>query len=198
MLKALEEAGLVRYRPYGGVQLTREGEALALRVQRRHRVIEVFLVEVLGMHWTEVHEEAEALEHAVSEKVLERMDQLLGRPTADPHGDPIPRADGGLPEGPLASLAGARRGERVVVVRVLEQGAEFLRRAERLGLRPGSVVEVLGRDEAGGVLRIAAGKRRGAVAIALAENVRVRPEASQPAPPASPLPARSRSRSRSR
>jgi DtxR family Mn-dependent transcriptional regulator len=174
MLKTLEQAGLVRYRRYGGVQLTREGESLALHVQRRHRVVELFLVKVLGMPWTDVHEDAEALEHAVSDKVLKRMDAILGHPTADPHGDPIPQADGQLPSGPQDALSSARAGQRLTVVRLLDQRPEFLKLAERLGLEPGAAVAVERRDEPGQVLHLLAGARRVAVGIAAAENIMVR------------------------
>ena len=94
MIKALSESGLVHYEPYMGVRLTPAGEKLAGLVLRRHRLIELFLVKVLGMDWTEVHDEAERLEHAVSEQLIERIDAMLGRPAADPHGDPIPTAEG--------------------------------------------------------------------------------------------------------
>ena len=94
MVKALAESGLVRYEPYAGVRLTAAGEKLAARVLRRHRLIELFLVQVMGMSWTEVHDEAEHLEHAVSDRLIERIDEMLGRPAADPHGDPIPGPEG--------------------------------------------------------------------------------------------------------
>src|SRR5438477_9097535 len=94
MMKALADSGLVAYEPRGGVRLTRGGEQLALHVLRRHRLVELFLVRVLGMDWSEVHDEAEELEHAVSDKVLERIDALLEHPRVDPHGDPIPPAKG--------------------------------------------------------------------------------------------------------
>ena len=90
MVKALADAQLVAYAPYAGVRLTPNGERLATMVLRRHRIVELFLVEVLGLSWTEVHDEAERLEHAVSDRVIEAMDVMLGRPDADPHGDPIP------------------------------------------------------------------------------------------------------------
>src|SRR5689334_14179600 len=94
MIKALADSGLVSYEPRGGARLTRGGEQLALHVLRRHRLVELFLVKVLKLDWSEVHAEAEELEHAISEKVLERMDSLLGHPSVDPHGDPIPPAKG--------------------------------------------------------------------------------------------------------
>src|SRR3954449_1974266 len=105
MIKALAEADLVTYEPRTGVRLTRAGEQLALHVLRRHRLVGRCLVKVLGLDWSEVHEEAEHLEHAISEKVLERMDALLGYPAADPHGDPIPTSKGKVASPKLASLA---------------------------------------------------------------------------------------------
>src|SRR6187397_2868131 len=94
MVKTLAESGLVKYEPYAGVRLTGSGEKLAALVVRRHRLIELFLVKVMGMSWTEVHDEAEHLEHAVSDRLIDRIDEMLGRPQVDPHGDPIPDADG--------------------------------------------------------------------------------------------------------
>ena len=105
MVKALADAGLVNYEPRGGVMLTRAGEQLALHVLRRHRLVELFLVKVLGLDWSEVHDEAEELEHAISDKVLERMDALLERPSVDPHGDPIPTARGKVSDVGTHSLA---------------------------------------------------------------------------------------------
>jgi DtxR family Mn-dependent transcriptional regulator len=92
MMKTLMESGLIRYEPYAGVMLTDAGRKLATHVLRRHRLVELFLVEIMNMDWSEVHEEAEVLEHAVSESLIERIDEMLGHPTADPHGDPIPTA----------------------------------------------------------------------------------------------------------
>ena len=94
MVKALSESGLAEYEPYSGVRLTKAGEKLAGRVLRRHRLVEQFLVQVMGMSWAEVHDEAEQLEHAVSDRLIELIDEMLGRPTHDPHGDPIPTAQG--------------------------------------------------------------------------------------------------------
>src|SRR6187397_1637357 len=98
MIKALADSGLVSYEPRTGVKLTRGGEQLALHVLRRHRLVELFLVKTLGLDWSEVHAEAEELEHAISDKVLDKIDALLGHPTVDPHGDPIPTAEGKLPK----------------------------------------------------------------------------------------------------
>src|SRR5256714_8448369 len=104
MIKALADSGLVSYEPRFGAKLTKGGEQLALHVLRRHRLMELFLVKVLGLDWSEVHDEAEELEHAISEKVLERIDKLLGHPSVDPHGDPIPSAKGKVSEERLVRL----------------------------------------------------------------------------------------------
>src|SRR5262249_29955523 len=104
MVKALAESGLAEYEPYSGVRLSSAGERLAGLVLRRHRLVELFLVQVMGMSWDEVHEEAEQLEHVVSERLIERIDRMLGRPTHDPHGDPIPTADGALTPRDLDTL----------------------------------------------------------------------------------------------
>jgi DtxR family Mn-dependent transcriptional regulator len=108
MVKTLAESGLVRYEPYMGVRLTRAGEKLATLVLRRHRLIELFLVKVIGMSWAEVHDEAELLEHAVSERLIERIDDMLGRPEVDPHGDPIPTAEGRMPRRDHLDLLSSR------------------------------------------------------------------------------------------
>src|SRR5947209_7733724 len=122
MVKALADSGLVTYQSRGGVRLTRGGEQLALHVLRRHRLVELFLVKVLGLDWSEVHEEADELEHAISDKVLERIDALLGRPSVDPHGDPIPTAKGKLAAPRLESLADCGLGKNLRIARVLDQG----------------------------------------------------------------------------
>ena len=146
MVKALAEARLVDYEPRTGVGLTRAGEKLARRVVRRHRLLEVFLVRILGLDWSEVHVEAEELEHAVSEKVLERIDVLLGRPRADPHGDPIPTPRGKLAPAAACSLAACASGKTVRVTRVTDQDAHFLHFIERQGLAPGTKLVVVRRD----------------------------------------------------
>ncbi len=147
MVKSLADSGLVRYEPRSGLKLTRDGEQLALDVLRRHRLVELFLVRVLGLDWSEVHAEAEELEHAVSDKVLERIDEHLGRPSVDPHGDPIPPAKGRLPAERLTSLADCPPGSRVRIARVADQEVEFLRFVNRCGLTPGVLATVRSRDE---------------------------------------------------
>lgn len=147
MVKALADSGLVTYEPRGGARLTRGGEQLALHVLRRHRLVELFLVKVLGLDWSEVHAEAEELEHAISDKVLERIDALLDHPRVDPHGDPIPPAKG-KPIADFAhrSLATCDLRKRLRVARVLDQNPSFLQFVERCGLTPGTQLIVEARD----------------------------------------------------
>ncbi len=142
MLKSLSDDGLVEYEPYQGVRLTQKGRDEALRVIRNHRLIEVFLVKTLGYSWDEVHEEAERLEHAVSDKLVERIDAFLNHPRFDPHGDPIPTAEGELEARDMINLAEADEGMSLRVERVLDQTPEVLRYLDRIGLRPGSTLEV--------------------------------------------------------
>ena len=157
MVKALAESGLVRYEPYAGVRLTRGGEKLAALVLRRHRLIELFLVKVLGMSWAEVHDEAERLEHAVSERLIERIDDMLGRPAVDPHGDPIPTPEGRLPRVDDADLLSASEQVALVVTRVTDQNPEFLRFVEQHDLVPGRPVTIVRRDGAAGTVRLRGG-----------------------------------------
>lgn len=138
MVKRLADLSLVEYEPYTGVRLTETGRDEALRVLRRHRLIETFLVEMLGLDWSVVHEEAERLEHAVSDQVLERIDALLGYPRVDPHGDPIPNESGEVRTTHGLGLAECSAGQRLQIVRVMDQDEAFLRFADRHGLRPGS------------------------------------------------------------
>ena len=146
MIKALADSGLVVYEPRGGTRLTRGGEQLALHVLRRHRLVELFLVKVLGLDWSEVHAEAEELEHAISDKVLERIDILLDRPSVDPHGDPIPPAKGRPVDITHRSLATCEIRKKLRVARVLDQNPAFLQFVERCKLTPGSQLVVESRD----------------------------------------------------
>jgi len=160
MVKTLAESGLAKYEPYAGVRLTASGEKLAALVVRRHRLIELFLVQVMGMSWTDVHEEAELLEHSVSDRLIERMDEMLGRPEADPHGDPIPDAQGVLERRPFDTLLTCPLNAQVTIRRVTDQDPEFLRFAERRDLKPGEVVEVVERDAAADSVRVRGRKDR--------------------------------------
>ena len=148
MVKALAESGLAEYEPYSGVRLSAAGEKLAGLVLRRHRLVELFLVKVMGMSWAEVHEEAEQLEHVVSERLIERIDEMLGRPTHDPHGDPIPTAEGRLATRHLESLLTCPVGMPLKVTRIADQDPSFLRFIEENDLKPGQAIEVETRDPA--------------------------------------------------
>ena len=154
MMKALAESGLVRYEPYMGVRLTPAGTKLASLVLRRHRLVELFLVKVLGMSWAEVHDEAERLEHAVSERLIDRIDEMLGRPAVDPHGDPIPTAEGTIAQMDHIDLASAPTGASVTIERVVDQDPDFLRFIEDRGLMPGRHVRVAQRDLAADALQV--------------------------------------------
>jgi DtxR family Mn-dependent transcriptional regulator len=164
MIKALAESGLAEYEPYIGVRLTTAGRKLAGMVLRRHRLVELFLVQVMGMSWDEVHDEAEQLEHVVSERLIERIDDMLGHPTHDPHGDPIPSPDGAITPRDLDSLLTCPIGERLKVTRIADQDPAFLRFIESNDLKPGQPIEVEGRDAAADSVRLR-GKDRRAITI---------------------------------
>jgi DtxR family Mn-dependent transcriptional regulator len=152
MLKTLSEAGMVTYTPYEGVQVTEAGRRIALRVVRRHRLIELFLVKTLGMNWDEVHEEAEHMEHSVSDLLIDRIDGFLDYPDTDPHGDPIPRADGSLPTSNSLPLVECQGGDRFRLVRVLDQSSDFLQYLSEIGLRLGDQAVLVRHNKAGGIL----------------------------------------------
>jgi DtxR family Mn-dependent transcriptional regulator len=135
-IKKLAQQGLVTHAPYRSIELTAAGREHAVAMVRRHRLLETFLVEVLGYGWDEVHDEAEVLEHAVSDKLIERMDRKLGRPTRDPHGDPIPSPDGqpNVPAG--TQLSAASTGDTVAITRISDADPQMLRYFTELGLAP--------------------------------------------------------------
>jgi DtxR family transcriptional regulator, Mn-dependent transcriptional regulator len=145
-LRRLHDQGLLNYQPYRPAVLTPLGRRLAIDMVRRHRLLETFLVATLGYDWSEVHREAEGLEHAVSETFLSRVDELLGHPTADPHGDPIPGNDGAwAPMGQTAELVSLPAGD-YLVARVSDEDSEMLALLAEVGLRPGVAVRTGGQD----------------------------------------------------
>lgn len=164
MIKALAESGLAEYEPYSGVRLTASGEKLAALVLRRHRLVELFLVQIMGMSWDEVHDEAEQLEHVVSERIIERMDEMLGRPTHDPHGDPIPDVHGTIPARHLDTLLTCPMSTPLRVTRIADQDPAFLRFVESSGLKPGEPIEVESRNDAADAVRLR-GPRRSPLTI---------------------------------
>ncbi len=169
MVRRLSEQGLLEHVPYRGAQLTPAGRQAALRMVRRHRLIETYLVESLGYSWDTVHEEAERLEHAVSDTLIERMAAALGHPSVDPHGDPIPDADGSIHEIAGTALSEIPAGETVEICRVVENAPERLRYLASLGLRPGVVLTLLERQPFDGPVTVLAGGERRTIGRELAD-----------------------------
>jgi DtxR family transcriptional regulator, Mn-dependent transcriptional regulator len=154
MLKSLAQNGLADYEPRRGAKLTDKGRGLALAMLRKHRIVESFLVGELGLDWSEVHVEAENLEHALSDRVLDRMDAKLGHPTTDPHGYPIPSAAGSMELRKFTSLAEADCGKKHRIERVSEQSADFLQFLNERELRPGTTIEIVSRSLAADVITL--------------------------------------------
>ena len=156
MMKKLADAGLVLHTPYYGVELTETGERLALELVRHHRLLELYLTHVVGFGWDEVHEQADALEHAISEELEDRIDLLLGCPTVDPHGDPIPSKEGQFtaPSAVPLSTFDPDANRVLTLVRVLTQDPQLLRYLATLGLVPDTQIILLGREPFGGPLRL--------------------------------------------
>jgi DtxR family Mn-dependent transcriptional regulator len=175
MVKRLESLGLVRREPYHGVQLTAAGERVALEVVRHHRLLELYLAEALGMSWDRVHQEAEVLEHAISPELSQLIAEKLGHPTHDPHGDPIPTADGEIDEPPSRSLADLAPGERGVFTRVSDANPDMLRYLSERGIDRGAELEVVEREPFGGPIFVRATGREHALGDQLARAMRVQP-----------------------
>ncbi len=154
MLKTLRESGLADYEPYEGVALTDSGRALALRVLRRHRLIETFLVNTLKLNWDEVHDEAENLEHAVSDFLIDRIDEFLGFPETDPHGTPIPKRDGTVHKLKTIPLSELKTGATFRLKQVDEQEPEFLKYVSSIGLEIGKAGVLLERNPTAGTISI--------------------------------------------
>jgi len=162
MVKKLGAQGLVEHVPYGAVTLTPDGTALALRMLRRHRLIETWLVQQFGYSWDEVHDEAEVLEHALSDRLLEAIDEQLGRPVRDPHGDPIPSSAGVITIPDAGLLGEAAEGTTVTVVRISDRDPMLLRHLEAESITVDAALEVIGRQPFGGsfLVRLASGEQR--------------------------------------
>ena len=171
MVKRLAEQGLVVHEPYKGVTLTRIGKREALRMLRRHRLIEAYLVERLGYTWDTVHDEAERLEHAVSDDLVARMAEALGDPRFDPHGDPIPGADGAIEVRATVPLPDIAEGETVTIVRVDTEAGDRLRWFADNGLVPGAVVKVVEHQPFSGPVTVMRGRNRQVVGRDLASQL---------------------------
>lgn len=173
MLGRLSGMGLVAHDRYRGTTLTVDGRAVALEMIRHHRLLEMYLAHALGYEWDEVHDEAERLEHVISERMEERIFDLLGRPDQDPHGDPIPTRSGDYRHALHRPLTDCRAGERLVVRRVSDRDPEMLREVARLGLRPGAALEVTGESRYEGpiAVRVEGARRALAVPLGIARSV---------------------------
>lgn len=159
MVKNLEKEGWLTYKSRKGVKLTASGRKLGMNILRRHRLLETFLVETLGLDWSEIHDEAEELEHAISEKVLERLDEFLGKPRHDPHGHPIPTKGGIIQRHKNRSLLDCREGMVVTIESIDDQEKNFLRFARTKHLVPGSKITILVREEVANAMELKIGRR---------------------------------------
>ncbi|MGI8411255.1 MAG: metal-dependent transcriptional regulator [Solirubrobacteraceae bacterium] len=184
MLRKLQELGLLSLTPYHGVQLTDEGKQLALEVMRHHRLLELFLAEQLGMSWDRVHDEAEVLEHCLSEDLEAAIDEKLGHPTVDPHGDPIPTADLRIDEGSSVSLTSLRPGQRGIFVRVSDSDPEMLRWLAEREIAPGERLQVVNQQPFDGPMFLRIAGKEVVLGGRLAASMRIEldPEGWQPGP----------------
>lgn len=177
MVRRLADQGLLEYERYRGVRLTPQGRRVALKTIRRHRILETYLTEVLGYPWDRVHDEAERLEHAASEELIDRMAAALGEPTVDPHGAPIPTREGAIHESESMSLAELPRGEPARLSRVGDDDPHLLRYLDELGLHLGAVVTVVDRAPFEGPVTLRVGGGQDAfdriIGLPVAEALRV-------------------------
>jgi len=173
MIRRLAEQGWIAHERYRGVRLTRAGKRAALRTIRRHRVIEAYLTSALGYPWDRVHDEAERLEHAASDELIDRMAAAIGEPSTDPHGAPIPTKEGTIVEERLASLATVPVGKRVRIQRVGDRDAEQLRYLAEIGITPGRHVEVIARAPFDGPIDLRVGRVVRSIGPALARQIAV-------------------------
>ena len=173
MLKRLDTLGLVGHVPYRGGTLTEAGRKVALEVIRHHRLLETYLAEAMGVPWDAVHREAEVLEHVLSEELEDRIAALLGDPTNDPHGHPIPAKDGSMPPASHRKLWDVLDGEAVAITRVSDRDANALRYLDELGMRPGALVDVVGRGPVDGplMIKVAGSVKEHAISRGLAEAI---------------------------
>ncbi len=172
MVRRLGEIGLTEHQPYKDVELTDAGRAVALEVIRHHRLLELLLAD-MGVPWDRVHDEAEVLEHHISEELEALIAERLGDPTHDPHGDPIPAADLTLDEGTTVTLDQLEPGQRGRFVRVSDSDPEMLRYLSGLGLAPGEQLELIGREPFEGPLNVAFAGRQQPLGVALAKAMRI-------------------------
>ena len=173
MIRRLADQGLITHERYHGARLTSAGRKAALKTLRRHRVIEAYLTSALGYSWDRVHDEAERLEHAASDELIDRMAAAIGEPETDPHGAPIPTRDGTLPEREAVALATLQPGDTAKVARVSDKDAERLRYLAELGIMPGATVQVVAREPFGGPIALRIGSSSRKIGPELAEQILV-------------------------
>jgi DtxR family Mn-dependent transcriptional regulator len=173
MVKKLASLKLVRHNPYQGVLLTKAGQKMALEVIRHHRLLELYLAAALGYSWDKVHEEAERLEHVISEEFEEKIFEALGRPTRDPHGDPIPTKDGTLVAGSHERLSDMEPGATGVIRRVSDRNAEMLRYLALRGLVPDATVQVVEKAPFNGPITVKTGETAHVLGRDLASHIHV-------------------------
>jgi DtxR family transcriptional regulator, Mn-dependent transcriptional regulator len=171
MVKKLSAKRFIRYEPYRGVTLTETGRRVALKMMRRHRLWEMFLVKFLVYTWDEVHEEAERFEHVISDEMERRLDRILGYPKTDPHGDPIPSAEGKLDLPVYTALGECRVGDRVEILRVSDRDPEILQHAAKLGLALNKKITVREKLQFDGSMVVAIGGKRHFISPAVANSI---------------------------
>ena len=176
MLKRLRNVGLVNHVPYEGVTLTERGEHEALKELRRHRVLEVFLVEVMGFNWDDAHEHAHELGHGLNDAVAERMAEMAGQPDRCPHGEPIPNQEGVMPEFYDTCINNLGVGQKGTVSRIRTHDGEKLRYLDSLGVKPGELFEIVGRAPFNGPMRIRIGRDEQVVGSELTKSLWVTPQ----------------------
>jgi DtxR family Mn-dependent transcriptional regulator len=181
MIRRLAEQGLITHERYHGANLTPSGRRAALKTLRRHRVIEAYLTSALGYSWDRVHDEAERLEHAASDELIDRMAAAIGEPETDPHGAPIPARDGTLEERAAVALATLQPGDSAKVARVSDKDPDRLRYLAELGMMPGAVVQVIAREPYGGPIALRVGSSAKTIGPELAEEILVEPKRSRKA-----------------
>jgi len=171
MLKKLSDMKLIEYSPYKDIKLTEAGKKIALETIRHHRLLELYLKEAMGYSWDRVHEEAEHLEHHISEEFEEKMDEFLGRPTVDPHGAPIPTKDGKIREENYKVLSEVEPGTRAVIRRVSDDDPEKLRYLGKLNLYPNTEIDVITREPFNGPVQIQVGEQRHYLSKELSDSI---------------------------
>lgn len=171
MVKRLDKMGLVDYQSYKGARLTDSGKKIALEIIRHHRLLELYLLEVMGYSWDEVHDEAEKLEHHISERFEDKIAQLLDDPTHDPHGDPIPTKDGLMPEMDATPLVEGDTEQEYIVSRVKDQDPELLRYLEKIGLLPGIKVKIKQKEPFEGPVTLLIENKERVIGNEVAKNI---------------------------